>query len=368
MPIPSSTTSFANIQNELGGTNPISLSEYYNISGKYGVGITGIPISGQISINNFRGKSKPVNVSISGTGNSINIVSDNSNFKYAFFSNNGTFTINGNLICDILIVGGGGAGTTQLGGGGGGGAVIYIQNATIISGSYNIVIGLGGQTSGTKGNNSSFAGIIAEGGGAGGRFDVNNNNGGSGGSGGGAGCDTDDGLPISLGGAKGILSTLNGFIGNIYGNNGGDGLSRSGGILGAGGGGGAGQVGGNGNINLNGQGGTGGNGIQINIDGRNLYWGGGGGGSSYFGGNNRGGNGGLGGGGGGSSGNGNGTIGTGGGSALNSGSNASLSSLNGGNGGANTGGGGGSGGWWNGYGWGDGGTGGSGVVIIRYSI
>ena len=65
MPIPSSTASFTNIQTELGGTNPISLSEYYNISGKFGFGINGIPTSGQISVNNFRGKSKPSQVSSS---------------------------------------------------------------------------------------------------------------------------------------------------------------------------------------------------------------------------------------------------------------------------------------------------------------
>jgi hypothetical protein len=65
MPIPSTTASFTNIQTELGGTNPISLSEYYNVTGKFGFGISGIPASGQISVNNFRGKSKPSQVSSS---------------------------------------------------------------------------------------------------------------------------------------------------------------------------------------------------------------------------------------------------------------------------------------------------------------
>lgn len=59
MPIPSTTVSFIDIQNELGGTNPISLNEYYNVSGKFGFGISDIPVSGQISVNDFRGKSKP---------------------------------------------------------------------------------------------------------------------------------------------------------------------------------------------------------------------------------------------------------------------------------------------------------------------
>ena len=309
----------------------------------------------------------PVNYPIiTGNNNVINTTFDNNNFSYAFFANSGTLSINKNLSCDILVVGGGGAGTTQIGGAGGGGAVVYIRNAYIASGTYNIVVGLGGQTSATKGNNSSFGSIIAEGGGAGGTFG-DNLSGGIGGSGGGAGCDGTDGEPHNYGGAIGTASSLNGFTGTIYGNIGGEALARSGGLLAAGGGGGAGQVGGNGNIALNCQGGAGGNGIQINIDGRSYYWGGGGGGSSYFNGNNRGGNGGLGGGGGGSPGNGSGIAGIGGGSALNIGQNASTVTLNGGNGGVNTGGGGGGGGWDSGGGvWGLGGLGGSGVVIIRF--
>jgi len=51
--------SFYNIQTEFGGTNPISLNEYY-LNGIYttGTGATGIPTSGTISLNNFYGKSK----------------------------------------------------------------------------------------------------------------------------------------------------------------------------------------------------------------------------------------------------------------------------------------------------------------------
>lgn len=50
--------SFSEIQSEFGGTNPISLTEYYS-SGSYTNGVTGIPSSGPISImNNLLGKSK----------------------------------------------------------------------------------------------------------------------------------------------------------------------------------------------------------------------------------------------------------------------------------------------------------------------
>jgi hypothetical protein len=64
MPLQSSgAISFANIQSEFGGVNPIGINEYYlNGSSGYvsGSGATGIPTSGQISINQFYGKSKVV--------------------------------------------------------------------------------------------------------------------------------------------------------------------------------------------------------------------------------------------------------------------------------------------------------------------
>ena len=53
--------SLLNIQTEFGGANPISLNEYY-LNGIYttGTGATGIPTSGQISLNQFYGKEKIV--------------------------------------------------------------------------------------------------------------------------------------------------------------------------------------------------------------------------------------------------------------------------------------------------------------------
>jgi hypothetical protein len=67
--IPSSgEISFSNIQSVFGGENPINLSEYYsNASTNYTVGVSGIPnIGSQISLSQFRGKSKIVNYMISG--------------------------------------------------------------------------------------------------------------------------------------------------------------------------------------------------------------------------------------------------------------------------------------------------------------
>jgi hypothetical protein len=298
------------------------------------------------------------------------------NDYYVAFTSTSVYTVTftRDTVCDILVVGGGGGGGQTLGGGGGGGAVVYATGANITTGTYSINVGTGGtgdttNTYGVKGGNSSFAGIIAEGGGASSTFG-DNSNGMIGGCGGGAGGDSSNGMPIPAGGAKGTSSTLNGFLGTIYGNKGGDVQPRNGNFLAGGGGGGAGEVGGTGIVAAATDfSGNGGNGIQINIDGRNFYWGGGGGGSCFQWGSNKGGNGGLGGGGGGAYGNANnggiiGTSGTGGGSALNSGS--TPTNTNGGNGGANTGGGGG------GCGWSPaptaGGSGGSGIVIIRYSL
>jgi hypothetical protein len=50
MVIPSSgALSFDNVQTEFGGSNPISLTEYYGLE-------NGVPTSGTISLSNFRGK------------------------------------------------------------------------------------------------------------------------------------------------------------------------------------------------------------------------------------------------------------------------------------------------------------------------
>ncbi len=306
-------------------------------------------------------------------GNYLTSYINSDNFYVMFTSgSNNLISIPNTCKADILVVGGGGSGGPQIGGGGGGGAVVYVQNGTILSGNYSVTIGNGGNavsTSGigNKGNNSLFAGIIAEGGGPGNSYPYN---GGIGGSGGGSGGD-EIGVAEPFGGSRGTESSLGNFSGFIYGNRGGNGLERTGngglgGYLGGGGGGGAGEIGLNGNPNYNGAGGRGGNGVIINIIGSNVYWGAGGGGAQYSSSDSgvisRAGNGGLGGGGGGASASGyGGFAGIGG---INNGGNAN--SQIGGSGGTNTGSGGGGGGWFgNGP---TGGAGGSGVVIIKFNI
>ena len=64
MPLPTTNISFSAIQTEFGGSNPISLSEYYSSSTNYSSGVpystinssgTSVPSSGQISIGNLQG-------------------------------------------------------------------------------------------------------------------------------------------------------------------------------------------------------------------------------------------------------------------------------------------------------------------------
>jgi hypothetical protein len=58
MPLQSSgTISLLDIQNELGGSNPISLSEYYGSA-------TGVPASGTLSLSTFYGKIKPLTINV----------------------------------------------------------------------------------------------------------------------------------------------------------------------------------------------------------------------------------------------------------------------------------------------------------------
>lgn len=60
LPASPNSVSFSQIQTEMGGTNPVSLSEYYSSSGSYSEGVRGVSSSGPSSLSQFRGKSRPV--------------------------------------------------------------------------------------------------------------------------------------------------------------------------------------------------------------------------------------------------------------------------------------------------------------------
>jgi len=338
--------SLSNIQTIMGGTNPISLSEYYqNGSSSFTSGISNIPnINSLIRLNFFRGKNKAAIIVQSG-GTIIPQTISNTNDLYLSFPHNGSqYSIQcvRTITVQLLVVAGGGGGGNSIGAGGGAGGLVYSSNYILNQGQYTITVGGGGigqvgqQTYPTQdGQNSTInfgvTNIITAIGGGTGQgqspaYNGNNNRPGGSGAGG-----TRWKATGSAGNQKtnttGISST------NGYGNNGGNHVETGGWLFAAGGGGGAGGAGGNGSISGNG-GGNGGIGMQINITGTNIYYAGGGGGiNTYY----SSGSGGLG----------------GGGSAAGNGENG-VNGFGGGAGGGGTG--------------GTGGNGGSGIVIIRYSL
>ena len=179
----------------------------------------------------------------------------------------------------LIVGGGGGGGSTSNNyvGGSGGGGVVYSSSVAVTPGTtYSVVVGQGGfavgsvnlpwssTTPGGQGQNSSFAGIVAFGGGGAGASSSTANtasNGQPGGSGGGG---------TGLAGGSGGAGTYG--QGNAGGASGGG--SGTGGA--GGGGGGAGQAGAAGSGTT---GGGGGNGLAYSISGTATYYGGGGGGS-----------------------------------------------------------------------------------------
>ena len=121
------------------------------------------------------------------------------------FTKNGTLTVTGSGIIDVLLVGGGGGSGSFYGiygcGGGGGGGFVYATNLVVMPGSYEIKVGAGGVGGGDNtgemgepGGDSSAFGITAFGGGYGSRRTSGNGNrpGGDGASGGGGVCTYSD--------------------------------------------------------------------------------------------------------------------------------------------------------------------------------
>lgn len=285
---------------------------------------------------------------ISASGGIITLDGD---YEVHTFLSNGTFSVSGSAMVDVLVVGGGGGGGAGYGGGGGGGGggVIYRQSVQIDADDYPIVVGAGG--AGTvveekswpsyvaprNGGVSSAFGIEALGGGAGGNF---GSGGKPGASGGGGSNKANDSTDTSENGGAGTEGQ--GFVG-------GKGVVTSGlNRRFCGGGGGASEPGHDGAYPVTATSGDGGDGFLCSITGRERYYGGGGGGgTSNSGYGNYPTQGGKGGG------------GVGGGSKGDG-----KPGYSGKDGEAGTGGGGGGGGGYTPYS-GSGGDGGSGVVIIR---
>ncbi|MFZ3009730.1 MAG: glycine-rich domain-containing protein [Candidatus Microsaccharimonas sp.] len=285
---------------------------HYNSNNNGGNGGSGIVVVSYPTASSFKA-----------SGGTISIVGSNTVHT---FTSSGTFTIVPKAtFIDALVIGGGGGGG-GAGSGGGAGGYVYTQNMAISTGTFPVTVGPGGSggvggVQGVKGFNSTFNGIVAQGGG----YGISHGNPGPAGSGG-------------SGGGGGILTGGNapGPGAGLQGRNGGGGMIEGSWYGSLGGGGGAGTPGWLATNSPNA--GNGGNGLANGISGSVLYYAGGGGSGeingSYVGGG-----------------------GTGG---------AGSGSVNGGgsNGTANTGGGGGGGSYNGGYA--NGGQGGSGIVIIRY--
>lgn len=114
---------------------------------------------------------------VAGTTGTVDVLdySDASGAWRAYrFRTSGTVTFAQAGDVEYLIVAGGGAGGQQSGGGGGGGAGGLLEGVTsVVAGQSPVAVGAGGSgyfpstTDGMRGENSSFAGLVAFGGGGG---------------------------------------------------------------------------------------------------------------------------------------------------------------------------------------------------------
>ena len=155
--------SFYDIQNILGGINPISINEYFS-DGEYAKSIN--------VVNQKLTTTRPKFITtpeFSGFNTLNDFISTDSDYRYIAFLNNSSsstisydLTFSDNTKCDVLIVAGGGSGGIPYGGGGGAGGVVYLENIDVKS-AY-ITIGKGGESvlastgfhTGSKGYDSSF--------------------------------------------------------------------------------------------------------------------------------------------------------------------------------------------------------------------
>lgn len=181
MAVPTGTVTLADIQQEFGGTEPISLDEYYR-GGTYvpdGAGTALIPTSGPISMNNFRGASKTVTITyaiIGGGGAGGFGVGDKGE------SNRGTYGSAGgssSITADEFqtITAAGGAGGENCGG----------SRGTVGTAGASTVYGSGGAGGARNSSGGAASGYGAGGGGGGGDSGSTFDSGGCSGFGGGAG-------------------------------------------------------------------------------------------------------------------------------------------------------------------------------------
>ena len=146
MAVPTGTASLSDIQTEFGGSNPISLSEYYGLVSNP----SGIPASGVISIDDFRGKENVYTLTSDTFTSTITLAADD---------------INGSAGAWVGVsgAGGGGAGVvygnfargTGAVGGAGGFFGFFVSDVTTLIGA-SFTVGAAGAGSYTNGYPGSF--------------------------------------------------------------------------------------------------------------------------------------------------------------------------------------------------------------------
>ena len=166
MAVPTGTASMLDIQNEFGGSAPISLSEYYGAA-------SGVPTSGTISINDFRGKSNIFTFTISSTqvdanlrslavaagwnqsvavvatiGSGVNINGSVAGNSTAALTIDGSWPGGVTLVNNGSIRGRGGTGGASRANGGAGGRALLVSVAVTINNQGTIAGGGGGGAGG----------------------------------------------------------------------------------------------------------------------------------------------------------------------------------------------------------------------------
>ena len=81
MTTPTGTITLTDVQTEFGGSNPISISEYYSGAGYVPPGTSGVPSSGTISMDNLRGKS---NINYGTVTPSVSSISEGQSVTFTF--------------------------------------------------------------------------------------------------------------------------------------------------------------------------------------------------------------------------------------------------------------------------------------------
>jgi hypothetical protein len=181
MAVPTGTVTLADIQQEFGGTEPISLSEYYR-GGTYvpdGAGTALIPTSGPISMNNFRGASKTVTITYAiiggGGAGGFGVSDEGENNRGTFGGSGGASSISGDEFQTITAAGG--SGGQNCGG----------NRGTVGTAGASTVYGSGGAGGALNSSGGAASGYGAGGGGGGGDRGSTFDSGGCSGFGGGAG-------------------------------------------------------------------------------------------------------------------------------------------------------------------------------------